>query len=220
MGVETFKELRWLRTATQLNKINAGVSMKSKGILLLILLIFFAGCKEKAEFDYWQEALNLQSANDKTAAEDKWKEGLQKYPHSELLKDGLFEYYTRLNRWDLAEEYYGLAGGSNWIPGKLASHYFETKEWAKAFKYYMDSGSGSEYEAFEKKECGSVAVEAFRNAAAAASNMNDRNALQTAYNKMMYLAKKPVCLQDKPQGMIKGYVSEVQSWLPKEKNSK
>lgn len=191
-----------------------------KIILAILLLIFLAVAglwlfTPKDQFQYSTEASNLLQANDKKAAEAKIKEGLLKYPDSKILKFDLFELYMRTNQWDAVEDYYNTAGGvDDHTVGDIATHFFEVKDWSKAYKYYLESGRGSVFEAFDKKQCASVSIEQYRNAAAAALNMGDTNSIKEAYRLMSNLATTAECADVKTTAE---YMVEVKGWLPKEK---
>ena len=154
-----------------------GIDATMKTIIVLIALVLLSGCSKKTEFDYSLAASNFLQANEKQSAEAILKEGLLKYPQSTLLKSDLFVYYMKTNQWNVVEEYYQTAGagfsGGEHIISAIAEHFFETKDWEKAYKYYMASGRFRVYESLEKSECAGVSIEEYRNAAAAALNMLD-----------------------------------------------
>jgi hypothetical protein len=185
-------------------------------LLLALATVLLIGCSKKTEFGYITQANNYLQANDKKSAENTYKEGLLKYPKSDQLKMELFYFYTKTNRWKDAEDYYRIASFDihdvSLLSSVLSTHFFDSNDWPKAYVYFMEEAQFSQLDEKNKGKCAGVSIEAYRNAAAAASLMSDTGKVKEAYDQIVPLANQPECKGDKA---LSKYLSDVEGWLPK-----
>lgn len=190
----------------------------TKTLLIPALLLCLSACDKflpKSEYDYYQQANNYLQANERSKAEAHLKEGIGKYPSSSFLKNELFDFYRKTNR-DEAEKYLEVASLESRqftnACSSLANDYFIEKKYQKALKYYMMQGE-AEFNSAPRSggvcSKNGVAIEAYRNAAASASNIGDRTSIRTAFERMQGISKSASC----PDSTSSAYLVEVQSWV-------
>lgn len=189
--------------------------MRNKIILIFTVLLFMFGCSQKDEFYYYRESNKYLEANNRLEAENILKEGIQKLDKNSFLKIALFDLYLSSKGIDDAEAYFKVASfsfeDSTALYSKLATKFFEQKNWQKAYEYSLEQGSAYQIIGKEKQDClkYAVAIEAYHNAAAAAYNLNDFYKVQHAYRNM-----KTSVVGNCIGAYETKQLSEVRGWLP------
>lgn len=187
-------------------------------IILFIALLLSACELPKSTSDYSKEAQTYIQANEISKAETSLKEGIVKHPtESDWLKSELFWLYLKTDL-EKAEKYLEIASFStdgfrtNLIEN-LASKFFEAKNWSKAFKYYLAYGDDKLWSATSTSNpCStrSVAVESYRNAAAAAYNLRNKPLMRDALGKIQAMPENKQCEKDDFAAVN---VSEIREWM-------
>ncbi len=182
-----------------------------------LALLFLVACDDtQSELRYSIQADNYRQANEIAKAEAHLKEGLMKYPNSNTLKMDLFDLYRRSNT-DEAEKYLAVVTVETKFRrnfySQIADDFMSEKKYQKANKYYSLQGEAVLMLAVENQgSCFTQAesIEAYRNAAAAASNMRSRSGIQSAFEKMQKASEQMKCPDNT---LAEKYFSEVADWL-------
>ena len=172
---------------------------KMKYVISLCLALLLSACdKPKGVFDYYKEAQAYMQANETSKAEAILKEGIINVPtDSDLLKYELVNLYL-ITDLEKAEKYLEVArfpssGFLTRVTGELATKYFEAKNWPKAFKYCIAYGDDDVFSApSSSNPCSTrnAASESYRNAAAAAYNLRNKQLMRDALEKIPGDARK------------------------------
>jgi tetratricopeptide (TPR) repeat protein len=189
-----------------------------RGIAILAFLIaVLAGCtKPKDAYQYIQDARNQLQVNEVAKAEILLKEGIQKFPDEDFLKLELIDLYLIVDR-AKAEEYLQFVSMHDLknlerLYSKFSDLFFEEKNFRKAYKYFMLHGEAEAFQFVGKDvTCVNyrVAIEAYRNAAAAGFNLRERDLISNALTQMKIVEQR----SNYPPLAHKDKLAEVAAWV-------
>jgi hypothetical protein len=191
-------------------------------LTLTILAGTLAGCG-KSENYYYSKASAERAANSPAAAETILKAGLLKHPNSKLLGDDLASLYLSQQQWTELRQYlsiYSVQEGDYYY-SQLASADFDAHSWKYAFDEYFMAGTIYENNNIRPTTSGPMDRSAFcsdtlfdyyRNAAAAAFNMGNKDGVAQAATELRnILSACPPQATDDIRKITEG-INQVSSW--------
>lgn len=187
--------------------------MKRMAPMILALLPLLGGCEKKpSATEYANRSFYAQEANDISAAEAALQEGLVKFPGDGGLEAELRALYIKTRQWDKFERWLDLSIGKvpYWHREIVANGFFEDRNWPRAHRAYVKLAEAHIRDAGGEGACSVDAVTSYRNAAAAADNMRNR---QAVYDAAVEITKfKNYCV-DGDLSQVIAKQDEVAGWL-------